>query len=63
MSIAQLAQAVGKLAMLRVEGFQVQVEILDIKQAYGNIRYQVVPTNGMGTAWVDESRLTNIGQI
>lgn len=62
MSIAQLAQAIGKTALLRTEGFQVMVHINDVKQAYGNVRYHVSPTNGIGSAWVDESRISKIGE-
>ena len=57
MTIAEMAKVIGSLAMLRIEGFQVQVEILDVKQAYGNTRYLVMPTNGAGSAWVDSSRI------
>lgn len=62
MSTIEMMKAIGELALLRVEGFQVQVLIEDAKQAYGNTRYKVIPTNGIGAAWVDSSRLTNIGQ-
>ncbi len=61
MSIAQLAQAIGKTALLRTEGFLVHITINDVKQPYGNIRYYVTPVRGSGSAWVDESRVTNIG--
>jgi hypothetical protein len=62
MTMLEMGKTIGELALLRVEGFQVQVHINDAKQAYGNTRYLVTPTNGTGGAWVDSSRLTNIGQ-
>lgn len=61
MSIAKLAQAIGKQALLRTEGFMVHVTINDVKQSYGNVRYYVTPVSGSGSAWVDESRVTGIG--
>lgn len=60
MSIAQLAKAINKTAMLRTEGFLVSVLIQDVKQSYGNVRYYVSPVNGNGSAWVDESRISGI---
>lgn len=62
MSIAQLAQAINKTAFLRTEGFEFQVIIRDVKMSYGNVRYLVAPTYGTGEAWVDESRISKIGQ-
>ena len=62
MSTIEMMKAIGELALLRVEKFQVQVLIEDAKREYGNTRYLVVPTNGTGSAWVDSSRVTNIGQ-
>lgn len=62
MSMLEMSKAIGELALLRVEGFAVQVHVEDAKQAYGNTRYLVTPTNGTGSAWVDSSRLTNIGR-
>jgi hypothetical protein len=62
MTMLEMSKAIGELALLRTEGFWVQVRVEDAKQAYGNTRYYVTPTNGKGVAWVDSSRLTNIGQ-
>ena len=62
MSMLEMSKAIGELALLRVEGFAVQVHVEDAKQAYGNTRYLVTPTNGTGSAWVDKARLSNIGQ-
>jgi cell division protein FtsN len=59
----ELMKALGKQAQLRLEGFSVAVTISDVKQAYGNTRYYVTPVNGTGEAWVDESRLSEIGAI
>ena len=57
-----MAKAIGKTTLLRVESFNMQVVIMDVKRAYGNTRYLVEPTTGSGSAWVDESRLAGIGE-
>jgi hypothetical protein len=57
MSALELAQELGKTKLLKVEGFQVSVTVLDAKRAYGNTRYLVSIIDGNGEAWVDESRL------
>lgn len=62
MSIATLSKAIGQKALLRIEAFSVGVEILDVKTAYGNVRYLVEPLTGVGEAWVDETRISAIGE-
>jgi hypothetical protein len=58
MSMLEMSKTIGANAFLRVEAFSVAVEVMDAKQAYGNTRYLVKPTNGTGEAWVDSSRVT-----
>jgi hypothetical protein len=62
MTTAEMAKSIGKKAVLRIEAFGMGVEILDVKRAYGNTRYLVEPLTGIGEAWVDENRLSNIGE-
>lgn len=38
-------------------GLSVEVRIVDVKQTYGSIRYQIVPAQGMGEKWVEGSSL------
>jgi hypothetical protein len=62
MSVAEMARVIGKIADLRIESFQVQINILDVKVSYGNTRYLVKPVAGSGEAWVDESRVSKIAE-
>jgi hypothetical protein len=43
---------VGKLAEIKFNGMVFDVEIIDFKEAYGTVRYQVKPVKGKGTAWM-----------
>lgn len=58
MTMLESQKIIGARALLRVEAFSVMVEVMDVKQAYGNTRYLVQPVNGHGEAWVDKSRIT-----
>ena len=54
MSTAQeLAQNIGKRALLSVAGSSLvfEVEIVDARQRYGNLDYKVKPVMGEGEAW------------
>ena len=54
MSTAQeLAQNIGKRALLQVAGSSLvfEVEIVDARQRYGNLDYKVKPVKGTGEAW------------
>lgn len=54
MSTAQeLAQNIGKRALLSVAGSSLvfEVEIVDARQRYGNLDYKVKPVGGSGEAW------------
>ena len=57
MSALESQKIIGAKALLRVEAFSVMVEVMDVKQAYGNTRYLVEPIGGHGEAWVDKSRI------
>jgi hypothetical protein len=49
----ELAQNVGKTALLRIAGSVLcfEVEIVDARQRYGNLDYKVKPVMGEGEAW------------
>lgn len=53
MSVAELAQYVGKVGTIRLSGLLVNVTVLDVKQAYGRIRYRVTPVSGGGDVWLE----------
>ena len=57
MTTLESQKIIGARALLRVEAFSVMVEVMDVKQAYGNTRYLVEPIGGHGEAWVDKSRI------
>lgn len=53
MSHAQaLAALIGRTGIVRTGAFTVRVTVLDVKQAYGETRYEVAPLEGSGVAWV-----------
>ena len=43
-----------------MESFGVSMKVLDVKQAYGNVRLLVEPINGTGKAWVDVNRCSRV---
>jgi hypothetical protein len=49
----ELAQNIGKTALLKVAGSSLwfEVEIVDARQRYGNLDYKVKPISGEGEAW------------
>jgi hypothetical protein len=51
------AQQVGKVAVLRVDGFRVHVRLLDARLHWGRIDYLVTPVDGDGERWVSAERL------
>lgn len=53
----QLAPAIGSTVTVRFESLQIRCLVLDAKNAYGNVRLQVMPVAGEGEQWVDLSRL------
>ncbi len=58
MKLSDYMKYIGKVAELRaVTGLVFQVEVLDVKQAYGNVRFEVVPVAGSGRAWVSQYTL------
>jgi hypothetical protein len=52
-----LAAYVGQTARLITEGMDVDVRILNAKQAYGHLRVLVAPIRGEGAAWVGVERV------
>lgn len=57
-SIKELAQAIGAVGKLDAHSdFSPEVEILDLKVSYGQLRYLVRPVAGTGQVWVDSSRV------
>lgn len=58
MTLAEMAKLIGQHGLLRTDGLEVGVEILDVKQAYGRTRYVVKPLVGAGSTTVEDFRVT-----
>lgn len=48
---------VGKKATALLGGLQVEVEILDVKVAYGRPLYHITPVAGSGEVWIEKVTL------
>jgi hypothetical protein len=58
MDVNSFKDKVGKSGTIVVEnGLIVCVKILNVKNSYGNIRYQVTPISGSNEVWMDESKV------
>lgn len=57
MTIAQLSKAIGTQGVWAIGGVNVTVNVLDVRQAYGRIDYQIEPVSGTGCVWVSDSSL------
>jgi hypothetical protein len=53
----ELAQTLGKTALLSVDGFSFPVTINNFKTSYGTDRFEVEPVGGSGLAWVNADRV------
>lgn len=53
----EIQEFVGKDATIEVNGLTVNVKILDVKNSYGNIRYQITPVSGSGETWTEKIKL------
>lgn len=57
MGIRELAQHIGRRGLLNIEKLAVEVECLDVKEAFGRVDCLVTPIKGVGQQWVSESRI------
>jgi hypothetical protein len=60
MSISEMAGLIGKTALLRIESFQVNVRINDVRKVWNRIDCFVEPVSGYGEKWVSYERLYQI---
>lgn len=64
MSVAELAKVIGKTGTLAVDvsggvGWYVPVSVVDVRQSWGEVQYQVAPAVGAGAlVWVKAYRVT-----
>ena len=52
-TIGELAKAIGKHGMYRINGLAFEVVIMAAKQAYGQVRYAIQPVRGEGLVYVN----------
>jgi hypothetical protein len=57
MSIQEFGVVIGKYGQISTNELIFNVQIKDVKQAYGNVRYLVTPASGIGQTWVDAKRV------
>jgi hypothetical protein len=50
----EVEKYVGQKGWIKLGLLTVDVNITDVKQAYGKTRYQVEPVSGKGSAWVED---------
>jgi hypothetical protein len=55
-SISELATFVGQKGYLLTEGLQVPVQVLDVRQVWGNVQVLITPIHGEGRKWVSADR-------
>jgi hypothetical protein len=61
LSVKEYAVRIGQKAELaEARGLTYFVRILDVKEAYGQIRYKVAPIYGSGEAWVDAGAVSGV---
>ncbi len=60
MTLKDQLETIGKKAIIRLGGLDVEVTIEDYKNSYGNDRWLVKPVAGSGAIWVEQIELTPI---
>lgn len=53
-----LAAVIGKTGLMQSDKMRFEVEIHDVKQAFGRVDYLVRPVAGKDEAWVSSDRVT-----
>ena len=55
--IKTAAGNIGKRVVIDRDGMQVEVEIINLKVAYGTLKYEVKPISGTGSQWVNADKV------
>jgi len=53
----EMLPAIGQTVRVGFETLTIDCQVLDVKSAYGKIRLCVAPIAGIGSQWVELSRL------
>ncbi len=60
MTVKELAANIGKKGFLNIDNMQVHIEIIDARQVFGRVDFQVTPCDGNGNNWVESRRLSSV---
>ena len=66
MSVTEILRLTGHktgnkdTALLNMDGLQVQVKLLDVKQVFGRVDVLVTPVSGNGHRWVQVDKLIEV---
>lgn len=58
MTATEMIPAVGMTVLVRFEDCQVSCTVADVKHVYGKARVLITPVNGLGSQWVELSRVS-----
>lgn len=53
-----LIKLIGQTGNLAIEGLEVGVKILDVRESFGRTDVQITPLNGSNKKWVSLDRVT-----
>lgn len=58
MTAKEMMTVIGKLGVFEVQtGFQIEVEIKDVRKVFDRVDYRIRPLAGAGGAWVAANRV------
>ena len=53
----ELMKKLGKMAVFITDGMSFDVEITNVRKAFGRIDYEIKPMSGSGSKWVSSDRI------
>jgi len=57
MKVSDVQHLKNKTGSILIGGMYVEVQILDIRETWGNVQYLISPVTGSGSIWVFGSRV------
>lgn len=55
-----MGNLIGKTVLIRLCMFEVPMDVLEQKSAYGHVRILVTPVNGKGEQWVNVDKVVTV---
>ena len=52
MTLQEHMKQIGKTIQHTLGGLIIDVEIIDVKTSWGQVKYQITPVSGSGTVWI-----------